>query len=72
MPPSRINKNAQNFINKHLPLPLFAPAAMSDVNVIRTVPNILYQNQYFALIDHQFSGKDKIFERFVTMHGVPD
>ncbi len=69
VPPSRINKNAQNFINKYLPLPLFAPEDVLDVNVIRTVPNILYQNQYFARIDHQFSGKDKIFGRFATMHG---
>ena len=69
VPPSRINKNAQNFINKYLPLPLFAPEDVLDVNVIRTVPNILYQNQYFARIDHQFSSKDKIFGRFATMHG---
>jgi hypothetical protein len=69
IPPSRINKNAQNFINKYLPLPQFAPEDILDVNVIRTVPNVLYQNQYFARIDHQFSSKDRIFGRFATMHG---
>jgi len=69
IPPSRINKNAQDFINKYLPLPDFAPEDILDVNVIRTVPNILYQNQYFARIDHQFSSQDRIFGRFATMHG---
>ena len=69
IPPSRINKNAQNFINNYLPLPQFAPQDVLDVNVIRSVPNILYQNQYFARVDHQFSAKDKIFGRFATMHG---
>ncbi len=68
-PPSRINKNAQNFINNYLPLPQFTPADVLDINVIRSVPNILYQNQYFARVDHQFSAKDKIFGRFATMHG---
>ena len=37
--------------------------------MIATVPNILYQNQYFARIDHQFSSNDRIFGRFATMHG---
>ena len=40
-----------------------------DTNVIATVPNILYQNQYFARLDHQFSAKDRIFGRFATMKG---
>src|SRR2546425_3380447 len=69
IPPSRINKNAQNFINTYLPLPQFTPEDILDTNIIRTVPNILYQNQYFARIDHQFSTQDKIFGRFATMHG---
>lgn len=69
IPPSRINRNAQNFINTYLPLPQFAPEDILDVNVIRSVPNILYQNQYFARLDHQFSASDKIFGRFATMHG---
>lgn len=69
VPASRINKNAQNFINKYLPLPQFTPEDILDTNVIATVPNILYQNQYFARIDHQFSPNDKIFGRFATMHG---
>ncbi|HKG97899.1 MAG TPA: TonB-dependent receptor [Pyrinomonadaceae bacterium] len=69
IPPSRINKNAQNFVNTYLPLPQFAPEDILDINVIRTVPNILYQNQYFARVDHQFSANDKIFGRFATMRG---
>lgn len=69
IPASRINKNAQNFINKYLPLPDFAPDDILDVNVIRSVPNILYQNQYFARVDHQFSSRDRIFGRFATMKG---
>ncbi|MEO8131628.1 MAG: TonB-dependent receptor, partial [Bryobacteraceae bacterium] len=69
IPPSRINKNAQNFINTYLPLPQFAPEDILDTNVIRTVPNILYQNQYFSRIDHLFSAKDKIFGRFAMMRG---
>jgi hypothetical protein len=69
IPPNRINKNAQRFINTYLPLPQFAPPDILDVNVIGTVPNVLYQNQYFARLDHQFSAKDKIFGRFATMRG---
>jgi hypothetical protein len=69
IPPSRINKNAQNFINTYQPLPQFVPEDILDINVIRTVPNILYQNQYFARLDHQFGPKDKIFGRFATMQG---
>jgi len=69
IPPNRINKNAQNFINNYLPLPQFAPADVTDINVISSVPNILYQNQYFARIDHQLSSKDRIFGRLATMHG---
>ena len=69
IPPSRINKNAQNFINKYLPLPQFTPEDILDTNVILTVPNILYQNQYFARLDHQFSVTDRVFGRFATMHG---
>lgn len=69
VPPSRINKNAQNFVNNYLPLPQFAPADILDTNVIQTVPNILYQNQYFVRLDHQFSTNDKIFGRFAQMKG---
>ena len=45
------------------------PWTLLDINVISSVPNILYQNQYFARVDHQFSSKDRIFGRFATMHG---
>jgi hypothetical protein len=69
IPASRINRNAQKFINDFLPLPQFTPEDILDTNIISTVPNILHQNQYFARIDHQFSSKDKIFGRLATMHG---
>src|SRR5260370_17900260 len=68
-PPSRTNKHAQNSTNPSLPLPQCTPEDILDTNIIRTVPNIVYQNQYFARIDHQFSTQDKIFGRFATMHG---
>ncbi|MCL4853636.1 MAG: carboxypeptidase regulatory-like domain-containing protein, partial [Bryobacteraceae bacterium] len=66
IPASRINRNAQNFINTYLPLPQFVPEDILDVNVIGTVPSILDQNQYFARIDHNLSSKDRIFGRYAT------
>jgi len=64
IPPSRINRNAQNFINKYLPLPQFRPEDILDVNVIQSVPSILYQNQYFVRIDHNFGDNDRVFVRY--------
>lgn len=66
IPPSRINKNAQNIINKYLPLPQFSPADILDTNVIMPVPNILDQNQYFFRVDHNFSSSDRIFGRYAS------
>src|SRR5713226_4695138 len=37
IPPSRINKNAQNLVNKYLPLPQFSPADILDINTIKSV-----------------------------------
>ena len=64
IPANRINKNAQDFINKYLPLPQFRPEDILDTNVIGTVPNILTQNQYFVRIDHNISASDRIFVRY--------
>jgi hypothetical protein len=64
IPPSRINRNAQNFINTYLPLPQFRPDDILDVNVIASVPALLNQNQYFARIDHNFSSSDRVFVRY--------
>ncbi|MBK9169948.1 MAG: TonB-dependent receptor [Bryobacterales bacterium] len=64
VPQSLINRNAQNFINTFLPLPQFQPEDILDVNVIRSVPQILDQNQYFARVDHNFSQNDRIFVRY--------
>jgi hypothetical protein len=69
IPASRINKNAQALVNKYVPLPQFTPVDILDTNSIQSVPNILDHNQYFARIDHQFSGKDRIFGRFATQIG---
>src|SRR4051812_16100928 len=69
IPASRINKNAQNVINKFVPLPQFATADPLDINTILNIPNILAQNQYFARIDHQFSSKDRVFGRVATQVG---
>ncbi len=64
IPASRINRNAQNFINTYLPLPQFQPEDNLDVNVIKSVPSILDQNQYFARIDHNFRSTDRVFVRY--------
>ncbi len=66
IPASRINRNAQNFVNKFLPLPQFTPEDILDTNVIKTVPNVLDMNQYFARVDHNFSSRDRIFGRYAT------
>jgi hypothetical protein len=64
IPPSRINRNAQNFINTYLPLPQFRPDDILDINVIRSVPSVLDQNQYFGRVDHNFGSKDRVFVRY--------
>jgi hypothetical protein len=64
IPPSRINANAQSFINTYLPLPQFRPDDILDVNVIASVPSILDQNQFFARIDHNIGPKDRVFVRY--------
>jgi len=38
IPPSRINKNAQNIINQFVPLPQFNPVDILDVNTIKSFP----------------------------------
>ena len=60
IPANRINKNAQNLVNKYVPLPQFTPADILDINSIVTVPSILDHNQYFGRVDHQFNAKDRI------------
>ena len=64
IPPSRINQNAQKFVNTFQPLPQFRAEDLLDVNVIGTVPSILGQNQYFARIDHNFGPNDRVFVRY--------
>ena len=69
IPASRINKSAQDLVNKYVPLPQFNPVDPLDINTIINVPNILAQNQYFARLDHQFSPKDRVFGRYATQVG---
>lgn len=69
IPPSRINAKAQALVNQFVPLPQFEPADILDVNTIKSIPNILDTNQYFARIDHHFSSKDRIFGRYASQIG---
>lgn len=66
IPASRINQNAQNFINRFQPLPMFRPDDILDINARGSVPNIINANQYMFRIDHQLSDKDKLFVRYIT------
>ncbi len=64
IPASRINRNAQKFVNDFQPLPQFQPADPLDVNVRGSVPNVIGSNQVFWRVDHQFSSNDKMFVRY--------
>lgn len=68
IPASRINRNAQAFVNRFEPLPQFQGAHILDINVLRSVPNVIRANQYFFRIDHQFNASNKIFGRYATDH----
>lgn len=69
IPPSRMNKNAQALINQYVPLPQFQPADILDVNTIKSIPNTLSSNQFFARLDHNFSSKDRVFGRYASQTG---
>ncbi len=64
IPPSRINRNAQNYVNTYLPLPKFQPADMLDFNVSGSPADTIDTDQYFFRIDHQFRSQDKVFVRY--------
>ncbi|HEU0120182.1 MAG TPA: TonB-dependent receptor [Bryobacteraceae bacterium] len=66
IPASRINKAAQDFINKYQPLPMFQPTDPLDINSRGSVPNIIQSNQTMFRIDHAFSPSDKVFVRYIT------
>jgi hypothetical protein len=66
LPPSRINKATQDFINKYQPLPMFVPADPLDINSRGSVPNIIHSNQTMFRIDHNLSANDKVFVRYIT------
>ncbi len=63
IPHSRINKNAQDFINRFMPLPTFRQEDLLDQNVEANVASRISSNQTFARIDHNFSQNDKVFVR---------
>ena len=65
IPPSRINRNAQNFINTYQPLPMFQRPDILDNNVTRPVPTVITSNQVFFRIDHNFGSNDKVFVRWI-------
>jgi len=69
IPPSRINKAAQDYVNRFLPLPMFTPTDPLDINTRGSVPNIIRNNQTMFRIDHNLSASDKVFVRFITDRG---
>lgn len=72
IPASRINKNAQNFVNQYVPLPQFNPTDILDTNTIKSVANIIDQNQYIGRVDHLFGPTDRIFGRVASLLGEFD
>ncbi len=64
LPASRINRNAQNYINQFMPLPHFRADDILENNVRAPVANTTNSDQFFFRIDHTFSAKDKVFFRF--------
>jgi hypothetical protein len=66
IPASRINRNAQNFVNTYQPLPMFQPEDPLDINARGSVPNTIGSNQFFWRIDHQISSHDKVFVRYAA------
>ena len=66
IPASRIDRDAQSFINQYLPLPQFVPDDILDFNVRASVPNVITSNQYFFRIDHQFNANNKVFVRYAA------
>src|SRR5262245_15436033 len=65
IPAARINRNAQNFINKYQPLPMFNRADPLDNNVQVNVATGVRSNQFYWRIDHNFGAKDKVFVRWL-------
>ncbi len=66
IPASRINRNAQRFVNQFMPLPQFQPEDILDVNTKASVPDSTNSDQYFFRVDHHFRTEDKVFFRYAT------
>ncbi|HUQ93672.1 MAG TPA: TonB-dependent receptor [Bryobacteraceae bacterium] len=66
VPQARLHPGAQNVINKYLPLPDFQQADILDFTARRAVPQVIGSRQYFGRLDHNFSGRDKVFGRFAV------
>jgi hypothetical protein len=63
IPPSRVNKAAQDYINRFMPLPTFEQEDLLDQNIEKNVPSFIRSNQVFLRVDHNFSQKDRVFVR---------
>ncbi len=64
IPSARLHPGAQNVIKQYLPLPDFQQLDPLDFTVSRAIPSIIGARQYFGRIDHNFSGRDRVFGRF--------
>jgi hypothetical protein len=69
IPASRINRNAQNFVNQFLPAPMFITEDPLDINARASVPNLIRNDQYMFRIDHSLTSNDKVFVRYITDRG---
>ncbi|MBM3737213.1 MAG: TonB-dependent receptor [Acidobacteria bacterium] len=63
IPASRINKAAQDYINRFMPLPTFRQEDLLDTNVEANVASTIRSNQTFFRIDHNFTQNDRMFVR---------
>jgi hypothetical protein len=69
IPASRINKNAQAFVNTYQPLPTQTPEDPLANNITRGVPDVMRTNGYVFRIDHNFGPNDRIYFRYLTDRG---
>ena len=66
IPPSRINKNAQNFVNKYMPLPQYQPEDILDINTQGLAANFSTSNQTMFRVDHNLNTSNRVFVRYLT------
>ncbi len=66
IPANRLHPGALNVIDKFLPLPDFQQLDPLDFTASRAVPSVIGARQYYGRLDHNFSGKDRVFGRFAV------